>query len=79
MTSRKKKNAPRGAIRARKLIKLLESHALGETKMTPSQVSVALALLKIAEAEKKIAAAQSGKKGGKEDGKAHEDALSELG
>lgn len=78
MASRKKKparkTAPIGKARARKkssidgtrLMILLERHALGEVEMTTSQVSVALALLKIAQP---AADQNSG---------SHEDALSAL-
>lgn len=43
---RKKTKDVRAAINARALIEALEQHVLGEKKMTATQVSAALALLK---------------------------------
>jgi hypothetical protein len=37
---------PRGAINALELVKALQKHALGEAKMSATQVSAAIALLK---------------------------------
>ena len=78
MTCRKKKPVRKAApavktpvrkkadIDAAKLMRLLERHALGEIDMTASQVSVALALLKIATPAEGAGAPS------------HEDALSAL-
>lgn len=43
---RKKSTDPRGGIDASALIEALQLHALGEQKMTATQVSAAIALLK---------------------------------
>lgn len=74
MPSPKKKAPALNKIRLGRLLALLESHALGETEMTPSQVNVALALLKLADADLK----RPPDKNRKPEATAHEDALREL-
>jgi hypothetical protein len=69
-----KKPDPRGGIDAEALIAALGAHALGEKKMTATQVSAAIALLKKILPDLPGAAA----KGEDEKAKSHEEALQEL-
>lgn len=72
----KKKNL-REKINVLALIEALERHVLGETEMTPTQVSAALALLKktLPDAAAKPAKTAAEKE---KPSSAHEDALKEL-
>lgn len=65
----------RSCIDVRRLIEALESHAMGEIKMTATQVSAALALLKKVMPDLSTSAS---KKGDEEKGISHEEALQEL-
>ncbi len=68
---------PRGCIDADGLIRALQQHVLGGNKMTATQVSAAVALLKkiLPDIPSAVAAAAAGRD---EKIKAHEEALREL-
>ena len=80
MTERKKKKIKsadfRGRINVLALIEALERHVLGQSKMSATQVSAALALLKKTLPDLSGAARKALPEQGRRDG--HEDALKEL-